>query len=539
MSLKKQDPSLRVAANDPHLVSLGGGRLSTAVTIHYIPVGDTTIGSSPSCSVSLNGSGVRPVHCTIYRSDENHVTIVPESKDARILLDGNTITTDTNLTQGAMITIGKSNYLRFNNPAEAEKIRSTMGSNERISMPQIDFTQDTRHSNRSSSGSAKSSTKSQHSNIEAFYEENIGVNVKKGSLKYDNIYLNNVVTPKVFTADSVTVNAPAKDVLGPKYENFTRNLMEKSLPKVNNLPTKNNSYDRYPKPGSMSNLTVFPLNGINSEMNTSQDKLNVNPTEPAKIKDQDGIEEILKICVEYERQNTNSSTSSITSSPIVQNRIKTNGSLPREKKSPFHDLSPQQFSPHSKQFFPADKKPVSSGYENVRLVAGQRVEINGVVASSSSSSGYENVPGHKYVPQSPRTKIRTNCTLSPKRENPITANPPTDYAQLVKNFEERLKLEMKEKGINMKTDGNTLTSQQKSEEEKRKRNKNVHNLTLNISSVIGKDVASLDGKLEILIKLRDEYLLKIAKLKAQVSEIKQQEDEVMRDVSFFFLLIFS
>lgn len=40
MSLTKKDPSLRVAASDPHLVSLGGGRLSTAVTIHYIHVGE-------------------------------------------------------------------------------------------------------------------------------------------------------------------------------------------------------------------------------------------------------------------------------------------------------------------------------------------------------------------------------------------------------------------------------------------------------------------------------------------------------------------
>jgi hypothetical protein len=43
MSLKKKDSQssggLRVAADDPHLVSLGGGRLSTAVTIHNIPIG--------------------------------------------------------------------------------------------------------------------------------------------------------------------------------------------------------------------------------------------------------------------------------------------------------------------------------------------------------------------------------------------------------------------------------------------------------------------------------------------------------------------
>lgn len=44
MSLKRKDPSqtggLRVATDDPHLVSLGGGRLSTAVTIHHIPIGE-------------------------------------------------------------------------------------------------------------------------------------------------------------------------------------------------------------------------------------------------------------------------------------------------------------------------------------------------------------------------------------------------------------------------------------------------------------------------------------------------------------------
>lgn len=45
MSLKKKDSvqptgGLRVAADDPHLVSLGGGRLSTAVTIHNLPIGE-------------------------------------------------------------------------------------------------------------------------------------------------------------------------------------------------------------------------------------------------------------------------------------------------------------------------------------------------------------------------------------------------------------------------------------------------------------------------------------------------------------------
>lgn len=47
MSLQRKDPlsqgGLRVASEDPHLVSLGGGRLSTAVTIHHLPIGSFNI----------------------------------------------------------------------------------------------------------------------------------------------------------------------------------------------------------------------------------------------------------------------------------------------------------------------------------------------------------------------------------------------------------------------------------------------------------------------------------------------------------------
>lgn len=51
MSLKRRDSTnqgggLRVAADDPHLVSLGGGRLSTAVTIHQLPVGEFLVESA-------------------------------------------------------------------------------------------------------------------------------------------------------------------------------------------------------------------------------------------------------------------------------------------------------------------------------------------------------------------------------------------------------------------------------------------------------------------------------------------------------------
>ncbi|KAH8266728.1 hypothetical protein KR018_000774, partial [Drosophila ironensis] len=524
MSLKKKDPSLRVVASDPHLVSLGGGRLSTAVTLHYIHIGDTSIGSAPNCSISLKGSGIRLLHCTIYRSDSNEVTLVPE-KDCRLLIDGTLIVDETKLSQGAMITIGNSNYLRFNNPDEAQMMRSAMGSNERMSMPQIDFSKPER----------KGHNLSQSLELESLYESIINPINNSSSYEMD--------CPKVFPSDLVTVSMPAKDVLGQKYASFARNLAEnnQSEKQLNNqftnrfsgingywnfsgnaailkdkqkqqsrqlkqsdLLTKvnNDCYDRHPKLGG---LQIYSMNGENSEINNGDIVVK-------NISDVD-LEDMLKICTEYADRNNattplhnTSGTSSITSSPIVQNRIKTNGSLPRDKnKSPFL----QQGTGIGACSIINQAMPNSSfGYDNVRLLAPNRVEFNGqihVPAKLGGSGGgdtalpnpgvSENVsmpalrsslenlvsytssvispgpsigsgpgPGGKYVPQSPRTKIRTNC-MSPKKDvsfgsafalainsapqkfsasssSPLTIKPPApnqqkDYEQLFKSFERK------------------------------------------------------------------------------------------------------
>ncbi|BFG01180.1 myb-like protein P [Drosophila madeirensis] len=487
MSLTKKDPSLRVAASDPHLVSLGGGRLSTAVTLHYIHIGDTTIGSAGTCSISLNGSGVRPLHCTIFRSDDNEVTLVPE-QEARLLIDGAPILEETKLSQGAMITIGNSNYLRFNNPAEAQMMRSAMGSNERISMPQIDFTQSARQTHELN----------QSLELESFYESII--NPIKHTGVHSTAEYEQLECPKVFSSDLVTVNMPAKDVLGQKYASFARNLAEnhRNEKQMNNqyakgagvgnnsgywnVPTNasiyqeqqqqqqqlqlqqkhhqqqqmhpdlltkvnNDRYDRYPKPGGFQ---IYSMNGVNNDINNGNNKGNASANQSGSGGAE--LEDMLKICTEYADRNTSagvappaashntSSTSSITSSPIVQNRIKTNGSLPRDKKSPF----PQQPSGGSGGGCSGTNNAnlsllsSTSGYENVRLLGPNRVEINGQLHVSASASGsaatvgsggagpspavrssHENLGnvsgGGKYVPQSPRTKIRTNC-MSPKKD---------------------------------------------------------------------------------------------------------------------------
>lgn len=334
-------------------------------------------------------------------------------------------------------------------------------------------------------------------------------------------------SPKVFAADSITVNAPAKDVLGSKFDKFTKNLKQSSampaestvLTKVNGMPngsvnghlvngthgmngTSNGGiglqklqplsacYDRYPKPGSYGSLQVFPMNGVNSEINNAKENIcdEVSPrhrnreerhknTDEVTKMEQDRLEEILKMCADFERQNQN-----VTSSPIVQNRIKTNGSLPREKKSP---LSPDHVAGSANIFFPSspaefranhsNQQPSSphtphkanTGYENVKLLAARKhdqsssnsrfenstpqrsTDSNGPsshLTNGNTSNGYENVMSPLkspvgYVPQSPRTRIKT-C-ISPKKE--LTSTPiqrKTDYDLLVQSFEEKLRLEI-------------------------------------------------------------------------------------------------
>ncbi|XP_075166215.1 uncharacterized protein LOC142238424 [Haematobia irritans] len=570
MSLTKKDPSFCVAANDPHLVSLGGGRLSTAVTIHNIPIGDTTIGSSTRCNISLNGSGVRPLHCTIYRSEENEVTLVPE-RDARILIDGTKIIEEINLTQGAMITIGKSYYLRFNNPAEAKQIRTAMGSSERISMPQIDFSQGGIQRN-----SGKSSDSVSGAEIESFYESTIQPaaatarvsNTTKSYAKLAPIDINGLQCPKVFTADLVTVNLPAEDVLGQKYTRFAKNMMAESQRNEKNINNakrnisqqaksnnniydnvpmhtekKNNSdsqrqalnaYDRYPKLG---NLQIFPMNSINNEMNTTTSPGGQSST-PLSVynrlddrrddeyneisnDERNHLDDMLKICTEYtDRQNHNHNPSggngggNITSSPIVQNRIITNGSLPRERKSPFqHDSQKSSFDGSfnnvSASAMGNDNMDVSysgsSGYENVRVLGPKRIEINGQQQHQHSHAGgenYENVVVGKYVPQSPRTKIRTTC-MSPKKEQSFSgifsqkAEPQAqckninnsrqiEYDELLKTFGEKLQVEMQaiEESSRYKPnnqgDVSKSTSQATQSPNASRTNKNVHNLKLNL-----------------------------------------------------------
>nr|XP_047919300.1 pleckstrin homology-like domain family B member 1 isoform X13 [Anser cygnoides] len=111
---------LKVQTEKPHLVSLGSGRLSTAITLLPLEEGRTTIGTAAK-DIVLQGPGLAPEHCYIENA-RGTLTLHPCGNACTI--DGVKIQRPTRLTQGCTICLGQATFLRFNHPAEAKWMKS-------------------------------------------------------------------------------------------------------------------------------------------------------------------------------------------------------------------------------------------------------------------------------------------------------------------------------------------------------------------------------------------------------------------------------
>ncbi|NXT53225.1 PHLB1 protein, partial [Pluvianellus socialis] len=136
---------LKVQTEKPHLVSLGSGRLSTAITLlpleegecqmlggpcghasagdaepPSLPAGRTTIGTAAK-DIVLQGPGLAPQHCYI-ENVRGTLTLHPCGNACAI--DGVPLRRPTRLTQGCTICLGQATFLRFNHPAEAKWMKS-------------------------------------------------------------------------------------------------------------------------------------------------------------------------------------------------------------------------------------------------------------------------------------------------------------------------------------------------------------------------------------------------------------------------------
>ncbi|XP_076781029.1 pleckstrin homology-like domain family B member 1 isoform X10 [Arvicanthis niloticus] len=127
LDLIETGQGLKVQTDKPHLVSLGSGRLSTAITLLPLEEGRTVIGSAAR-DISLQGPGLAPEHCYIENL-RGTLTLYPCGNACTV--DGLPVRQPTRLTQGCMLCLGQSTFLRFNHPAEAKWMKSMIPAGAR------------------------------------------------------------------------------------------------------------------------------------------------------------------------------------------------------------------------------------------------------------------------------------------------------------------------------------------------------------------------------------------------------------------------
>ncbi|XP_072370538.1 pleckstrin homology-like domain family B member 1 isoform X2 [Scyliorhinus torazame] len=128
----------KMQSEKPHLVSLGRGRLSIAITLLPINEGKTRIGTEDAPvpqDIILQGEDVEAEHCYI-ENWKGLIKLYPCGNCCT--MDGLTVKEPTQLTQGCILCLGQSNYFRFNHPIKARHIKNMKPDNETlISSPSL------------------------------------------------------------------------------------------------------------------------------------------------------------------------------------------------------------------------------------------------------------------------------------------------------------------------------------------------------------------------------------------------------------------
>lgn len=131
-----------------------------------------------------------------------------------------------------MLTIGRSNYMRFNHPAEAKLMKSVL-PNSRISMAPITFEVDNQQKNPKKPPAVP--RKSPRGSLSDSGSDEPPSSIMTKVSKFEYLAAQNLkssISPKVFSSNLVTVNTPAKDVLGkapPDLQSLTKHLPQSAL----------------------------------------------------------------------------------------------------------------------------------------------------------------------------------------------------------------------------------------------------------------------------------------------------------------------
>ncbi|XP_037910484.1 kinesin-like protein Klp98A isoform X2 [Hermetia illucens] len=123
LGLRKAGVGVVLDSEMPHLIGIHDD-ISTGVTLYSLKEGETLIGTEDADApqdIVLSGIGIQPEHCSILL-ENGTATIYPQPQ-AQCWLNANLIDEPTAISQGDIILLGRTNLFRFNNPAEAAKLK--------------------------------------------------------------------------------------------------------------------------------------------------------------------------------------------------------------------------------------------------------------------------------------------------------------------------------------------------------------------------------------------------------------------------------
>ncbi|NWU89293.1 KI16B protein, partial [Upupa epops] len=124
LALRKEGIGVVLDSELPHLIGIDDDLLSTGIILYHLKEGQTYVGREDAVTeqdIVLHGLDLESEHC-IFENLNGTVNLIPLN-GAQCSVNGIHITEATQLNQGAVILLGRTNMFRFNHPKEAAKLR--------------------------------------------------------------------------------------------------------------------------------------------------------------------------------------------------------------------------------------------------------------------------------------------------------------------------------------------------------------------------------------------------------------------------------
>ncbi|XP_029330063.1 kinesin-like protein KIF16B isoform X3 [Mus caroli] len=124
LALRKEGIGVVLDSELPHLIGIDDDLLSTGIILYHLKEGQTYVGredASTEQDIVLHGLDLESEHC-VFENAGGTVTLIPLS-GSQCSVNGVQIVDATQLNQGAVILLGRTNMFRFNHPKEAAKLR--------------------------------------------------------------------------------------------------------------------------------------------------------------------------------------------------------------------------------------------------------------------------------------------------------------------------------------------------------------------------------------------------------------------------------